>query len=613
MSHPKKRTLWELTAGQRLRYSAAILALGLSNAFLFGVPLVAKTAIDSILGGAAEAGAGFAAFFEPVVRAATTERALFQAAGVVVVLTVFAGLFQYLRGRWASTASEAIVRGLRDRLYTHLEGLPCRYHDRADTGDLVQRCTSDVETIRVFLSGQVVEIGRAALLLLMALPVMWSLDPWLTLVSMVLFPPIIAFAVIFFRKVRELFLKSDEAEGAMTAVLQENLTGIRVVRAFARQEFEMEKFAVKNADFRDRTNRLIEVLAHYWAVSDFLCIGQIAIMLIGGCYWMIQGELSVGTLFAFLTLENLVIWPVRHMGRVLADTGKAMVALGRLREILEEREEWEGDETESEQSLPPALSGAIEIDGLTFAFEDGEPALSDVSLNVAPGQTLALIGAPGSGKSALVQLLLRLYDYEEGSIRLDGRELTTLPRRYVRSQIGVVLQEPFLYSQTLGANVRVGRREATQEEIVESTSAAAIHEAIEEFEHGYDTLVGERGVTLSGGQRQRVAIARALVKEPAILVLDDALSAVDTKTEAHILEALRRRRGRRTTILISHRLSSVVHADQILVLEDGAVVQSGTHGRLIAEDGPYRRLWNIQGALEEEMERDLVLSEEEGS
>ena len=576
-----QRTLWDLTRGHRVRYISAILAMAASNVFLFGVPLVMKDAIDRVTAGG-------------VVP--------WSFAAAVVALTAGAGFFQYLRGRWAAIASEGIVRKVRDRLFVHLERLPASYHDRSGTGDLVQRCTSDVETVRVFLSGQIVEIGRSVLLFGMAVPLLLSMNVALTLVAICLFPVIVAFAIAFFRRIQILFLASDEAEGEMTTVLQENLTGIRVVRAFARQEFECEKFAVKNALFRDRTDKLIRFLGAYWAVSDLLCVGQIFLTLLVGTWWMAEGRLTLGTLFAFQLLVNFVLWPVRHLGRVLTDTGKAIVALRRLREILEVPEELDAPEAAAN---PERLEGALEVTGLTFGFDPARPVLSDVSFSLRPGETLALVGPPGAGKSVIVQLLLRLYDYDRGSIRLDGRELSSLSRDFVRRRIGVVLQEPFLFSKTLAANIRMGHTDAHWDRIVESSQDAGIHATIESFEHGYDTLIGERGVTLSGGQRQRVAIARALVKDPDVLILDDALSAVDTHMEARILDALSRRSGRRTTIVIAHRLSTVTHAERILVLDRGRIVQSGTHDELVQQAGPYRELWRIQGSLEQEIHRDL--------
>jgi ATP-binding cassette subfamily B protein len=256
--------------------------------------------------------------------------------------------------------------------------------------------------------------------------------------------------------------------------------------------------------------------------------------------------------------------------------------------------------------------GQIEFEEVTFAFDGGEPVLRNVSFEIRPGQTLAILGPQGSGKSTIVHLLLRLYDYTDGSIRIDGRELTELSRRFVRSRAGVVLQEPFLYSKTVEENIRVGRAAAERKELMAVTAEACMAESIESFEKGYETMVGERGVTLSGGQRQRVALARALLRDPDVLILDDALSAVDTTTEARILDALRSRRGRATTIVIAHRLSTVVHADRILVLDHGRIEQQGTHKELVQKEGAYARLWNIQGALEDELRKDLRLAGSRG-
>ena len=577
-----RRTLWDLTAGQRMRYLAAILAMAAGTVFLLLVPYVIKRALDGLTSGEA-----------------TMRETIIPAALAIVGFNAIHGGFTYLRGRWAAEASEGIVRDLRHRLFAHLEALPCSYHDQADTGDLVQRCSSDVETVRVFLASQVVEIARVSLFLIVAIPIMLLQDLWMTVLSLGLIPVIVFFAVRFFHKVRGLFQKVDEAEGRLTTVLQENLTGIRVVRAFARQEYEIQKFLEKNGEFRDLEYKLFMTLTNYWTLSDILVFSQLGLVLIGGATFVMQGNITLGTWVLFWWLVRTIIWPVRRIGRVLADTGKATVAIGRIQEVLTV-------ETESEESSSEIpVQGNIEVRNLSFAYADGRYVLHELTLSIQEGETVALLGPPGSGKSTLVNLLVRLYDYHEGSISIGDRELKTIRRDDVRDAFGMVLQDPFLYSKSIRENVTVGSANAADQEVQESAQAADIHENIRDFHDGYDTMIGERGVTLSGGQRQRLAIARAVIKQPRFLVLDDSLSAVDTKTEAQILRALDARRGQQTTILIAHRLSSTRLADRIFVLDQGRIVQQGSHDELLGTDGPYRRLWTIQGTLEDEISRDL--------
>ena len=521
----------------------------------------------------------------------------------MILLSALGGVFSYLKGWQASLASDGIARRLKNDLYDHLNHLPARYHDRADTGDLVQRCTSDVETARQFLAAQVMEIGNALILAGLALPLLLALNTPLTLVSFALIGPIVAYGYFYFRQVKHVFKEVDEAEGALTAVIQENLTGIRVVRAFARHDYERAKFAVPNARYRDRSLHMLRLMSWYWSISDFVALGQLGLTLIVGAHWITTGQITVGTLFAFLAYLALMLWPVRQMGRVLTDLGKTSVALTRIKEIL-------AQPRESEPAAHPLfvaqpLTGAIRVHDLRFGHGTSQPALNGLSFEVRAGESLALLGPSGAGKSTLMHLLLRLYDYTAGSIQVDGRELSSLPRAWVRSQIGVVMQEPFLFSKTLRDNLRLGRGDAPEHEIEEAARAACIHDTILTFEQGYDTLIGERGITLSGGQRQRVAIARAVLKRPPLLILDDALSAVDSETETLILDALRQRRGRATTLVIAHRLSTLVHADRIVVLDHGRIIQLGSHAELVAQDGLYRRLWEIQSNVETDFRREL--------
>ncbi|MDD2763969.1 MAG: ABC transporter ATP-binding protein [Opitutaceae bacterium] len=629
--------VWRLMRGQRLRYTAAIAALLLATGFNYLVPLVGTVTIDSAVAGrpaAADPGRPLRVLLALLGGPEHLRTHLWLAPAAMVILTALGGVFAYLKGRHAAIASDGIARRLKDDLYDHLNHLPARYHDRIDTGDLVQRCTSDVETLRQFLAVQVMELANAALLAAAALPLMLALSPRLTAVSFALIGPLVLYGYVYFGWVRHVFKGVDEAEGALTAVIQENLTGIRVVRAFARQDHERAKFAGPNAVYRDRNLRLLRLMAWYWSISDFVTLCQIGLTLLVGAHWITTGDLSVGVLFAFLAYLGTMLWPVRQMGRILTEVGKTSVALRRIREILDEVREsgseagdWRPEAgTAADQpraafdpvsrlqpplfpALPP-LCGAIVVRDLHFthataAGSAGRGTLNGLSFDVAAGETLAILGPSGSGKSTFIHLLVRLYDYTEGSIRLDGLELSTLPRPWVRRQIGTVMQEPFLFSKTLGDNIRLGRGDAPDHDVTEAARAACIHDTILGFEAGYDTLIGERGITLSGGQRQRVALARAILKHPPILILDDALSAVDSETETLIIDALKARRGRATTLVIAHRLSTLAHADRVLVLDHGRIIQTGPPSELARLDGFYRRLWQIQTSLAAEFTQEL--------
>lgn len=595
--------LWQLMQGFRGKYALSISALLVFTVINYLTPLVGSATIDYAL---TEQPKGNPLTLRVIALMGGPEFVrdnLWFPAVLMVALTLLAGGFSFLKGRFAAQASDGIARRLKDRLYDHLQRLPAKYHDRAETGDLIQRCTSDVETLRLALASQVVEVSNAVLLLVTVLPIMILLDGRMTLLSFALVGPIILFGYIYIGKVKHLFREVDEAEGKVTRVVQENLTGLRVVRAFARQDFEIAKFAVPNELYRDRSLKLLRLMAWYWSTSDLIVLVQQGIVLFAGAWFISQGSLSVGVLFAFIMFLNMLLWPVRQMGRTLTDLGKSVVALTRMGEILSEPEE----SAPEKPALPkgPAL-GRIEVTDLAFAHGEGAAALDGISFTVEPGETLAILGPSGSGKSTIMHLLLRLYDYTSGSIRFEGHELRDLDRQWVRSQFSVVMQEPFLFSKTIGENIRLGRESAAGEEVDEAARMAHIHDTIAGFPSGYSTLVGERGVTLSGGQRQRVALARALLQDSPVLLLDDALSAVDAETESTILDALRQRHGKRTTLVIAHRLSTLAHADKVIVLEKGKIIQHGTHQQLAAQDGLYRRLWTIQNSQEPENQESTL-------
>ncbi|MEO6874897.1 MAG: ABC transporter ATP-binding protein [Opitutaceae bacterium] len=623
----QSQVIWSLMRGFRLRYGCALGCLLFVTVLNYGVPLVGSATIDYAVAGksvAADTPFLIAGFLHLLGGAEYLRTHLWLAPLAMVLLAASAGLFGYLKGWLASLASDGIACRLKDELFDHLNHLPARYHDRADTGDLVQRCTSDVETARQFLAAQVMEIGNACLLAVTALPLLLSLSVPMTLVSFALVGPLVIYAYVYFRQVKHVFKQVAEAEGALTAVIQENLTGIRVVRAFARQEFERKKFAEPNARYRDKSLRLMLLMSWYWSISDVVALGQLGLTLIVGAHWIVAGKITVGLLFAFLSYLGIMLWPVRQMGRILTDLGKTSVALTRIREILSIARESEPTASATAISAAHALpgpgraespteriTGRIAVRDLHFHHATdhlavaGRGALNGVTFDVHPGESLAILGPSGAGKSTLMHLLLRLYDYTEGSIQLDGRELATLPRSWVRAQIGVVMQEPFLFSKTLRDNLRLGRGDAPDEEIEAAARAASIHDTILTFADGYSTLIGERGITLSGGQRQRVAIARAVLKRPPLLILDDAMSAIDAETESLILNALQERRGKATTLVIAHRLSTLAHADRVIVLDHGRIIQTGTHAELSQQEGLYRRLWQIQTNVESDFKNEL--------
>jgi ATP-binding cassette, subfamily B, bacterial len=613
------KNLWRIAENYRIYYLIALVSLIISSVFTFTVPLVGKITIDAIIAGET------VGTWKPVLSLidwlggrSLIARNLWIAGIFLIILTGFRALFLYFRDFFSALASESIIRRLRNRLFDHLQHLPVAYHSGAETGDLIQRCTSDVETLRLLFSKQTVELGRAAVFLAVAVPMMVMLDTKLAAVGIIFLPIVIAFSVVFFNRVRSVFQSVDEAEGELTTVLQENLTGVRVVRAFSRQEFECDKFVVRNAEYRDRTYRLFTLLAKFWATTDIMCFAQIGIVLLTGGWMVTKNMLTVGTLYAFLRIVGFLTFTIRELGRTLSETGKATVALGRIIEILDAPLEAEvggtradiqngalkgGDEkTTGAHPLKGGIKGDINFNSVFFRYHPGDWVLKNLSFHIRQGETVAILGASGSGKSTLMRLLLRLYDFEEGEITVDGVNLVDIPRKQIRSQIGTSLQEPFLFAKTLRKNIKLSRPTSNDKQMVRAAETAYVHGTIKTFQSGYDTVIGERGVNLSGGQKQRVTLSRSFLKGPPIMILDDSLSAVDTDTEQKILRAMAERHGESTTIVITHRLSCCMVADHILVLEKGELVQEGNHNQLVAMTGFYQRLWNIQSELDLELQ-----------
>ena len=585
--------------GNAARYFGSIGAVVVNVAIGFLTPLVLAETIDAVIGQKRPlAIPGFLGrWVEQLGGREFLVRNLWIMGLAMLLLSVVGGAFQFLRGKWMAEASESIAKTMRDKLYRHLQTLPFDYHVKAETGDLIQRCTSDVETIRRFLNSQVIEMFRSVLMIVVALVIMLRMNKLMTLMSMVLIPPLFAFAFLYFKWVVKSFRAADEAEGRMSAVLQENLTGVRVVRAFGREQYEVDKFTKVNNALHDKAIRVNDLLAVYWSGSDLMSMIQTGITLVFGVFMAARGKLLVGEMTVFVSYISMLLWPIRQLGRILSDMGKSLVAFDRIDEILTQK---------SEEDAPDAIDAPIDRDiefrHVGFEYEEKNPVLKDVSFTVKRGQTVAILGATGSGKSTLMNLLQRLYDVKRGEILIGGVNINKIRKKYLRAHIGLILQEPFLYSRTVRNNVRIVKPDAPDDEVFEVTRTASAHEFIESFEKGYDTPVGERGVTLSGGQKQRVAIARTLLKDNDILIFDDSLSAVDTETDAAIRLALKEKKQGMTTFIISHRLTTLAEADFIIVLEDGRVAQQGTHDELIHQKGLYQRIYQIQSALEEELD-----------
>ena len=587
--------VWRMMKDYRLAYVAATVALAVSALSRTLTYLLLRYFADTVLG------AQSLAF-------GTLNQTLAVIALGFVGLACFEGLFAYLSGRLAAYTAEGITRRLRDYLFDHIQRLSFAYHSKTPTGDLIERVTSDVDALRRFYSEQAIGVGRILLVFIINFIALLNLHTELALLSVIAIPIVLGVSVWFFKMVTKRYEQYQEQEAILSTTLQENLTGVRVVKAFARQSYEMGKFEKDNAEKFRRGRRLLVMHSMFWPLSDIVLGFQMLFGFVYAANLTMQGVITVGTYLAYVGLVIQLIWPIRNLGRIIVQASSGLVSYSRLMEIVKQDREplFDG------QVQPNGLArGDLVFDNVAFMYTDGKQhVLKDISFHVKPGQAVALLGSTGSGKTSLVNLLPRFHEYTGGSILLDGAELKEYPREYLRKQIGIVEQEPFLFSRSIRENITYGvGRDISQDEIERAAKAAAIHDVILTFPDGYNTLVGEKGVTLSGGQKQRVTIARTLLKNPRILILDDSTSSVDIETEAEIREALNALMQNRTTFIIAHRIQSVMIADLILVLDKGAVVQMGTHEALLAQDGMYRRIYDIQTRIDEELELEIMKSE----
>ncbi len=519
----------------------------------------------------------------------------FAIALLVAAVALFAALFRYGFRIFNAKAAEHLVKRMRDTLYEHIQHLPASWHTANSTGDIIQRCTSDVETIKVFLSERLTALIRMLVLIAMAVAFMAGISPRLTFYASLFIPVVVSYSLVFHLKIGSAFQTADEEEGKLSAVAQENLTGVRVVRAFGRELYERERFEKQNSFYTRCWVRLIRILAVYWSAGDLITGAQLLLVTVLGAAFCVNGRISAGEYIAFVSYNAMLTWPVRALGRVIAEMSKAGISIDRLRYIMNS-----GREAVPEKALTPPMNRDIVFSHVSFRYPQGSSAgtdtLSDITFTVPAGSTVGIIGSTGSGKSTLISLLARLYPLspENGSITIGGCDISDIETGYLRSNIGIVLQEPYLFSRTLEENIRIAAPGAGREELQRAVGIADLAETVERFPSGFETFVGERGVTLSGGQKQRAAIAQMLIRRTPIMIFDDSLSAVDSETDARIRSALAAGTGDSTVILIAHRITTVMRADRIYVMDDGRIAESGTHEELLAFGGIYKRIYDLQ-------------------
>ncbi len=575
------RGLWDMMQGYRLLYILALVSIAVGALSRTATLLLLRYFVDDLLGGKGSMkGIPFFAF-------------------LFVILAAVEGGALFLKGKLAALSSEGIIRRLRNFLFDHLQKLSFSYHDHTDTGNLIERVTSDVEVLRKFFSERAIAVGRIAALFLFNVTALLYLNVKLGLLSLLFIPFILFQSYWFFKKISKAYEEYQSQEAKVSSVLKENISSIRIIKAFARQQFEKDKFEKVNEGKFRKGKKLMLLHSFFWPVSDILCTVQLLFIYYIGAMMAISGQISVGTYIAASGMVIWIIWPIRNLGEVIIHASEAFVSFGRIVTILKEQRE--EDFLSNEKSSGFRIEGNVQFSHVNFSYVSGEPALHDISFSCSAGEKIALLGGSGSGKTTLINLLPRFYDCTSGEILIDGRNIRTFSRSELRKQIGIVEQEPFLFSRSIRENILFGTFGACDDARVEAAAkAAAIHDVILGFPEQYDTVIGEKGVTLSGGQKQRIVIARTLLKDPRILILDDAMSSVDTATEHNIRQALAELMKGRTSFIIAHRIQTVMGTDRIIVLEDGRIAETGTHEDLITNSGFYQRIFDLQSERSED-------------
>ena len=584
--------LWQFLKGAKRFFAASILCAGITALADMLQPQIIRAAVDCAIGGKE---GDFPNFIMRMVNGiggfSYLGKNLWIMALAVIAVAAVQVAAQYAFRVFNTKASETLVKTMRDSLFSHIQRLPYSWHMKHKTGDIIQRCTSDIDTTKNFLSEQLTSVFRIVLLLVLSITFMLSMHPVLTLIALIPTPFIILYSFHFHRKIHEGFLACDENEGKLSALAQENLTGVRVVRAFGRERAEIEKFEKQNDHYAALWEKMAKVLSRFWSVSDILSGLQVMLVVVFGAYYCVNSDLQAGAYIAFISYNAMLVWPIRQLGRMISEMSKAGVSIDRVAYIMH---------SPVEQDAPGAedapMDGDICFEHISFGYENSPEILHDIHFTVKAGTTLGILGGTGSGKSTLMLLLDKLYTIEEGKgrIAIGGTDIRNIRTAHLRKNIGFVLQEPYLFSRTIAENIAISADAVNMDAVRAASVAAALDETVNGFAAGYETMVGERGVTLSGGQKQRAAIARTLISQTPILIFDDSLSAVDTQTDARIRKAISERFGKATVILISHRITTLSAADKIIVLDKGRIAEEGTHDELKNSGGIYQKIYEAQ-------------------
>lgn len=594
--YTKAGTLGYLLKGSILLFAASIAANLLVALFSMIIPQVLSFTIDSVIGDR-EVPAAFSVFVNAFGGIENLKNALWIPALAVVILALLSGVFTYLRMYLTTRANQIFLKRTRNLLFSHIQRLPLIWHVEHRTGDIIQRCTSDVDTVSNFVSGQLINLFKIIIVIALSLTFMFIMNVWLALISLAFVPVILGVSVTVHNKARKHFKKCDEEEGVLSTIAQENFTGVRVVRAFGKEKLERDKFEKQNVYYTGLWINVGKFMTAMWAFNGFAFLVEGLLLLVTGTLFCVNGQLTAGELVAFISYNTMLVAPLRQLGRIISNLSKAGVSINRISEILNAEEEDYGEEQ--------PLSGDIEFKNVGFAY-DGEKVLSGLNFRVPQGSTLGVVGGTGSGKSTLALLLDKLYPLTEGDILIGGKSITGLSPKTLRKNIGLILQEGYIYSRTVGENIALASADDKSIKSVKKyAKIACVDDNIEGFANGYDTVVGERGVTLSGGQKQRVAIARTLMRKTPYVIFDDSLSAVDSETDAAIRANLKENYGDATVIIISHRVTTVMHADNVIVLDGGKIAECGTNESLLKQNGIYRKLYDLQMSLPDELKEEL--------